>query len=252
MAARKPLIAGNWKMFGRRADLAEVAALTGLVGSAAASVDVLICPPTPYIEAACAAAKAGGVLVGAQDCGAVAEDGARTGEVNASMLADAGARYVIVGHSERRSQHGESSGLVRRKAEAAQAAGLIPIICVGETLAERDTGRVAEIVGGQVDESVPSEGGVFVIAYEPVWAIGGDRTPTPTEIAEVHALIRETLERRFGEGANATRVLYGGSVGPNNADEIFSAEGVDGALVGRASLKSRDFAAIVLAHPAVT
>jgi triosephosphate isomerase len=177
------------------------------------------------------------------------EDAARTGEVSAAMLADVGARYVIVGHSERRSNHAESNELVRRKAEAARAAGLTPIVCVGETLAEREAGRVAEVVGGQVRHSVPEGGGV-VVAYEPVWAIGGNSTPTIPEIADVHRLIRETLHMKFGDEANRTRILYGGSVGPKNAAEIFSAEGVDGALVGRASLKATDFAAIILAHPA--
>jgi triosephosphate isomerase (TIM) len=250
MAARKVLIAGNWKMHGRRANLGEIPALLERIGAAAGAVDALICPPAPYIEAAAAAAHGSALLVGAQDCSAVAEDAARTGEVSAAMLADAGARYVIVGHSERRSQHGESDGLVRRKAEAAMAAGLVPIVCVGETQAERAAGRVAEIVGGQVRDSVPERSGAVVVAYEPVWAIGGDSTPTVAEIAEVHALIRAELGRRFGAVADAVRILYGGSVGPKNAGEIFSAEGVDGALVGRASLRAADFSAIVLAHPA--
>lgn len=250
MAALRPLIAGNWKMYGRRADLAEIDGLWKRVGAAARALDVLICPPAPYVAAAAEAAKGGEVQIGAQDCCAVAEDAARTGDVNAAMLADAGARYLIAGHSERRSLHGESDGLVRRKAEAAFAAGLIPIICVGETQAERNAGKVAEIVSRQVRESTPAEGGPFVIAYEPVWAIGGSTTPTMAEIAEVHALIRETLSGNFGARANETRILYGGSVNPKNAGEIFAVEGVDGALVGRASLKAADFAAIILAHPA--
>jgi triosephosphate isomerase len=168
------------------------------------------------------------------------------------MLADAGAQYIIVGHSERRTLHGESSDLVRKKAEAVLAAGAVPIVCVGETQAERAAGRVAEIVGDQVRQSVPDNGAGAVVAYEPVWAIGGDRTPTPAEIAEVHTLIRGVLRERFGGGANAMRILYGGSVGPKNAAEIFAAEGVDGALVGRASLKAADFSAIILAHPAAS
>jgi triosephosphate isomerase len=250
MAARKPLIAGNWKMYGRRSDLAEIPELAARIGAAAEAVEALICPPFPYIEAAAAAARGIGVAVGAQDCCAVGEDSARTGDVSAAMLADAGARYVIVGHSERRSLHGECDGLVRRKAEAALAAGLTPIICVGETQAERAHGRVAEVVGRQVRDSAPKQAADLVIAYEPVWAIGGDRTPTPAEIAEVHSLIRQTLATRFGAQANAMRILYGGSVGPKNAAEIFAAEGVDGALVGRASLKAADFSAIILSHPA--
>lgn len=252
MAARKPLIAGNWKMHGRRADLDEIPALIERIGGAAAAVEALICPPASYIALAAERAAGAALAIGAQDCSAVAADAARTGEVSAAMLADAGAKYVIVGHSERRSQHGESDGLVRRKAEAALGAGLTPIICVGETKAERDAGRVAEIVGDQVRDSAPEQAKELVIAYEPVWAIGGDATPTAAEIAEVHALIRDQLRQRFGAQADAMRILYGGSVGPKNAAEIFSAEGVDGALVGRASLKAADFSAIILAHPAAS
>jgi triosephosphate isomerase len=165
------------------------------------------------------------------------------------MLADVGARYVIVGHSERRTIHAESNDLVRRKAEAALVAGLTPIVCVGETLAEREAGRVGEIVGAQVRESTPAGAGI-VVAYEPVWAIGGTSTPTVPEIEEVHRLIRESLAERLASEASGVRILYGGSVGPKNAAEIFAAEGVDGALVGRASLKAADFAAIILSHPA--
>ncbi len=250
--ARKPLIAGNWKMYGRAASLAEVGALNEAIGAAGERVDVLICPPASYLQSAGIQARGGRVLVGAQDCSAVAEDSARTGELSAAMLADAGARYVIVGHSERRSQHGESDGLVRRKAEAAMAAGLIPIVCVGETQAERAGGKVAEVISGQVRSSIPSQGAGFVVAYEPVWCIGGDRTPTMAEIGEVHALIRETLAAQVGAAANDIRILYGGAVNPKNAAEIFAVEGVDGALVGRASLKAADFAAIILSHPAAT
>lgn len=248
MSARKPLIAGNWKMFGRRADLGELAALWDKVKHAAKALDVLICPPAPYIGAAVAVASGNGLIIGAQDCCAVAEDSARTGDFSAAMLADVGARYVIVGHSERRAQHGESSALVARKAGAALAAGLVPIVCVGETLAQREAGMLGEIVTAQVRESAPPDG-AFVIAYEPVWAIGGKTTPTPAEITEVHNLIRSALSIRSPAQASATRILYGGSVGPRNAAEIFAAEGVDGALVGRASLKAADFAAIILAHP---
>lgn len=248
--ARKPLIAGNWKMYGRAASLAEIGALNEGVGAASQRLDVLICPPAPYVQAA--AAQAGGILIGGQDCSAVREDSARTGEVSAAMLADAGARYVIVGHSERRTQHGESDGLVRRKADAAMAAGLIPIVCVGETQAERVSGRVAEVISTQVRESMPSEGTAFVVAYEPVWAIGGDRTPTMAEIGEVHAVIRQTLATHAASGASAIRILYGGAVSPKNAAEVFAVDGVDGALVGRASLKAADFSAIILSHPAAS
>lgn len=249
MASRKPLIAGNWKMYGRAADLAEIGALAETIGPAAAKLDVLICPPAAFIQSAAWENRAGPILIGAQDCSPNAADAARTGEISAAMLADAGARYVIAGHSERRQIHGETDALVRQKAEAAIAAGLIPIVCVGETQAERAAGKVAEIVGRQVRGSVPGQGD-FVVAYEPVWAIGGNSTPTLAEIGEVHALIRETLAAQFGAQANETRILYGGSVNPKNAGEIFTEDGVDGALVGRASLKAADFSAIILGHPA--
>lgn len=252
MAARKPLIAGNWKMFGRAADLGEIAALAERVGAAGDRVEALICPPSAYLQSAAWQARGKAVAIGAQDCSAVAEDAARTGEVSAAMLADAGARYVIVGHSERRTLQGETDDLVRRKAEAVLAAGITPIVCVGETRAERDAGRVAEVIGAQVRSSVPTAGAGAVVAYEPVWCIGGDRTPTLAEIGEVHALIRSVLSERFGAEANGMRILYGGSVGPKNAGEIFTVDGVDGALVGRASLKAADFSAIILAHPAAS
>lgn len=250
MAARKPLIAGNWKMYGRQASLSQIDALWRSIEHTAGRVDALICPPALYVAQALWAARDTGVAIGAQDCSPAAGDGARTGEVSAAMLADAGARYVIVGHSERRSLHGETDALVRDKAEAALAAGLSPIICVGETQAERAAGRVGEVVGRQVRDSVPAGNPAVVVAYEPVWAIGGNSTPTIPEIAEVHALVRNTLAGRLGAAADGVRILYGGSVGPGNAGEIFSAEGVDGALVGRASLKAADFAQIILGHPA--
>jgi triosephosphate isomerase (TIM) len=252
MAAPKPLIAGNWKMYGRAASLAEIADLDTAVGAVGERVDVLVCPPAPYLPSAVSQAAGGSVLIGAQDCSAVGEDSARTGEISAAMLADAGARYVIVGHSERRSQHGESDALVRRKAETAMAAGLVPIVCVGETQAERAGGRVGEVIAAQVRDSTPGEGAAFVLAYEPVWAIGGDRTPSMAEIGEIHGIIRRTLAERIGEAANGVRILYGGAVNPGNAGEIFRVEGVDGALVGRASLKAADFSAIILSHPAAT
>ncbi len=249
MGSRKPLIAGNWKMFGRGADLAEIGALAETIGAAASKIDVLICPPAVFVAPAAWQTRDKPILIGGQDCSANAADAARTGEVSAAMLADVGATYVIVGHSERRQNHKESDDLVRQKAGAAIAAGLTPIVCVGETQAERAAGQVAEVVGRQVKGSVPAQG-AFVVAYEPVWAIGGNSTPTLAEIAEVHALIRETLAGQFGAQANETRILYGGSVGPKNAGEIFTVEGVDGALVGRASLKAADFSAIILGHPA--
>ncbi len=250
MGSRKPLIAGNWKMFGRSADLVEIGVLTETIGPAAAKIEVLLCPPAVFIAPAAWQTRDKPVLIGGQDCSPNANDAARTGEISAAMLADAGAKYVIVGHSERRQNHNESDDLVRRKAEAAIAAGITPIVCVGETQTERAAGQVAEIVSRQVKGSTPGQGGAFVVAYEPVWAIGGNSTPTLAEIGEVHALIRETLAAQFGAQANETRILYGGSVGPKNAGEIFTVEGVDGALVGRASLKASDFSAIILGHPA--
>lgn len=250
MAARKPLIAGNWKMFGRRADLAEIASLIQAAGDVAQKVDILVCPPAVYIAEALAAVQESAVLVGAQDCSPVAADSARTGEISAGMLADAGARFVIVGHSERRALWGENDDLVRQKAEAAQAAGLTPIVCVGETLEDRNAGRAASVVAAQVRASTPHAAGALAVAYEPVWAIGGDRTPTPAEITEIHNVARRELEVRYGAASAAVRILYGGSVNAKNAGEIFAAEGVDGALVGRACLKAADFSAIARAHPA--
>jgi triosephosphate isomerase len=252
MAARTPLIAGNWKMYGRRADLTEIAKLGAGLGRANGRVEALICPPAPYLAAAVEAARGSAVVIGGQDCSSVAADAARTGEVSAGMLADQGARYVIVGHSERRTLLGETDALVKAKAEAAVAAGLTPIVCVGETAAHRSAGQVGAVVSAQSLASAPGQGN-FVIAYEPVWCIGGDRTPTMDEIGEAHGFIRAALAERFGAAtAEATRILYGGSVGPKNAAEVFGARGVDGALVGRASLKADDFSAIIFAHPAAS
>lgn len=246
--SRRPLLAGNWKMFGRSADLAEIAALAERIGPAGTKVEALICPTSPYVAAAFAAARGTEIAVGGQDCSAVADDGARTGEVSAAMLADCGARYVILGHSERRAQHGESDGLVARKAEAAIAAGLVPIVCVGETRVDRDAGKELEVVATQVRQSLPRGEGAVVVAYEPVWCIGADRIPTVQEITDMHTNIRAVL----GARGETTRILYGGSVNPKNAHEVFSCPGVDGALVGRASLKAADFAAIIMAHPAAS
>lgn len=250
MAARKPLIAGNWKMYGRRASLDEIGALWTRIQPLRVPLDVVVCPPLTYVADAVDAAKNTGMAIGAQDCSASADDAARTGEVSASMIADLGARYVIVGHSERRAGHGETSPLVRDKAQAALAAGLIPIICVGETHEQREAGKAADVVAAQVSESTPSFETDLVIAYEPVWAIGAHITPSISEIADIHGVVRKSLSRIVGGRAALTRVLYGGSVSPQNAASIFVAEGVDGALVGRASLKAADFAAIILGYPA--
>ncbi|HRE43712.1 MAG TPA: triose-phosphate isomerase, partial [Terricaulis sp.] len=196
MAARKPLIAGNWKMYGRRAALAEAVALQVAAGEALGRVEALICPPAVYVAAAAQALAGHVVTIGAQDCSPSAEDAARTGEVSAAMLADAGAAYVIVGHSERRAIHQESDDLVRQKAEAAQAAGLAPIVCVGETEAERNAGAAASVVAAQVRASTPAQAAALVVAYEPVWAIGTGLTPTKADVADMHKAMRETLAGR--------------------------------------------------------
>jgi triosephosphate isomerase len=236
----KPLIAGNWKMNGLAASLKEVARLGELMGGAApGDREVLICPPATLIAAMAAPARAIGAALGGQDCHPN-EKGAHTGDISAEMLKDAGATYVIVGHSERRADHGEDDAFVRAKAEAARRAGLIPIVCVGETEKERRAGREEEIVGRQLAGSLPEGEGALVIAYEPVWAIGTGLTPTLGDIAAMHAFIRG----RTGAGV---RILYGGSVKPSNAEEILAVENVNGALVGGASLKADDFYAIIKA-----
>jgi triosephosphate isomerase len=242
MSAAKPLIVGNWKMFGRTADLAQLAALAGQIGVVGESIDIVMAPPAVYVAQAVYAVRGKPIAIGAQDCSAEPGDSARTSEVSAAMLADVGARYCIVGHSERRAQHGETDELVRKKAEAVLGAGLTPIICVGETRAQRVAGRAAQVVREQVAAAVPEGRSGLAIAYEPVWAIGGDRPPTAEEIEEVHAAIRAVRP--------GARILYGGAVNPANAAQIFAAAHVDGALVGRASLRAADFAAIILAHPA--
>jgi triosephosphate isomerase len=243
---RKKLAAGNWKMNGTAASLAEIAALDAATRDA--SCDILICPPATLIAQMAWKAKDSAIKVGGQDCHAKTS-GAHTGDVSAAMLADAGAAYVILGHSERRADHGETDADVRAKAEAAGAAGLIRIICVGETEAQRDAGKTLDVIGAQLAGSVPD--GVTatdtVIAYEPVWAIGTGRTPTLEQIAEVHDFMRERLSDRFGAEGEAMTLLYGGSVKPSNAAEIFATSNVDGALVGGASLKAVDFAGIVKA-----
>jgi triosephosphate isomerase len=240
--ARRPLIAGNWKRFGRQADLSQIEALIQATGPKPAC-ELLICPPLTLLALATSRFAGGPVAFGGQDV-SPGGDGAHTGDIHAAMLADAGARYVIVGHSERRADHGETDAIVRAKAEAALAAGVIPIICVGETLTQRHAGQADSVVAAQLRGSVP-ESGEVVVAYEPVWAIGTGLTPTRAEIGEMHAHIRRTLVHR-----DETRLLYGGSVKPGNAAEIFSDPDVDGALVGGCSLKAADFAAIIAAHPA--
>lgn len=248
MADRRiPLIAGNWKMNGLNAALVEIDKLADLLGAGERpDCAVAICPPATLLSALSARAGATGILTGGQDCHPKAR-GAHTGDISAVMLADAGATYVIVGHSERRTDHHEDDALVRSKALAALGAGLTPIICVGETRAEREAGRAIAVVTSQLLGSVPDEAGTneVVIAYEPVWAIGTGRTPTPADIARMHEVIREAAAGRLGPAAAGMRVLYGGSVNPANAATLLATPGVDGALVGGASLKALDFLAII-------
>lgn len=234
------LAAGNWKMNGLRADLAEARALADVCG--AVSCGVLLCPPATLISAMADALAGSAVMVGGQDCHAQTS-GAHTGDISAQMLADSGARHVILGHSERRADHGETSADVAAKARAAHAAGLVAIVCLGETEAERDGGQTLDVVLQQLAESLPAGATAAntVIAYEPVWAIGTGRTPTLEQISEVHDALRAHLPDP------AISLLYGGSVKPGNAAEIFAIVNVDGALVGGASLKAADFGAIVAA-----
>jgi triosephosphate isomerase len=243
-ATRRPLVAGNWKMNGLRASSAEFGAIvTGISAAKLDSIDTMICPPATLVAAF--ASSAGPVAVGGQDCHPNA-GGAHTGDVAAEMLKDAGASAVIVGHSERRADHGETDALVRAKTLAAWRAGLMAIVCVGETRAEREAGRTLAIVGGQLLGSLPdgATGASTVIAYEPVWAIGTGLTPTPADVAEVHGAIRAALRARFGGEGERIRILYGGSVKPDNAATLLRVPDVDGALIGGASLKAKDFLAI--------
>ena len=242
------LIAGNWKMNGLAADLAEAETLKSALDGQPAAHRVALCPPATLIAQMAWKLKGGAVEIGGQDCHAKAS-GAYTGSVSAAMLKDAGAGLVILGHSERRQGLGETDADVAAKVEAALAAGLEPIVCVGETLQEREAGRAVEIVSGQVMASLPDAvaGQAFAVAYEPVWAIGTGLTPTLEQIAEVHAAVRAALIERLGEGGRVAPILYGGSVKPSNATEILAVADVGGALVGGASLKAEDFLGIIRA-----
>ena len=239
----RPLIAGNWKMHGT---LAEALALAGDVaaGVGGLKVDLLVCPPALHLVSVAQALRGEAVAVGGQDCHA-APKGAHTGDVSAPMLADAGASHVILGHSERRADHAETDALVRAKVVAALAAGLIPVVCVGETEAERLAGQAEALVGRQLAGSLP-DGFEGVVAYEPVWAIGTGRVPTEADIAAIHAAIRASLVARFA-GGGAMRILYGGSLKPGNAAAILALAHVDGGLVGGASLIAADFLSIARA-----
>ncbi len=247
----KPLVAGNWKMNGTRSSAKELGALAKKLKKAdRVPCQVLICPPATLIEGFVAKARGTKVAIGGQDCHANVS-GAHTGDVSPEMLKDAGARFVIVGHSERRADHGETDAQVRAKAKAAHRAGLTAIICVGESETERRTGETLKVMTRQLKGSLDDgfSPKTTVIAYEPIWAIGTGLTPTPDDVAKVHAHIRKRLVARFGEKDGAAfRILYGGSVKPGNAVELMGVANVNGALVGGASLKASDFFGIIEAY----
>lgn len=249
----KPIIIGNWKMNGLKASAKELRALDKAIDGAIGKVgrigcDVMICPPATLIGTFAAAAKGTKIAIGAQDCHA-AQSGAHTGDIAAEMIKDIGGKAVIVGHSERRTDHGESDAMVLAKASAAHRAGLAAIICVGETEKERDAGSTLRVIGKQVKGSLPE--GVTarntIVAYEPVWAIGTGRTPTNAEVGDVHKFIRKKLTDRFGAEGAKIRILYGGSMKPGNAAELLAIDHVNGGLVGGASLKAADFFGIIAA-----
>lgn len=246
----RPLIAGNWKMNGLASSISELDAI--IAGSAEFSgrADLLICPPATLVAAFAARAKGSVIMIGAQDCHPD-PCGAYTGDIAAEMLKDAGASHVIVGHSERRADHHETDDIVRRKALAARRAGLAAIVCVGETGAERDAGHTLEIIGRQIEGSVPDDAaaGSLVVAYEPVWAIGTGVTPTAQDVERIHEFIHIQLNKKMRNTGEVPPILYGGSVKPNNCNELLGIVHVDGALVGGASLKASDFLAIAAAAP---
>lgn len=247
----RPLIAGNWKMNGLRSSMAEFEDMLAGAPAVVGKADLLVCPPATLIAAF--AAKLGGsksVAIGGQDCHPKAS-GAHTGDISAEMLADAGASAVIVGHSERRADHGESDALVRRKAEAAWRAGLAAIVCIGETQGQRDAGQTLDICRGQLTGSLPdgARASNLVVAYEPIWAIGTGLTPTAKDVEQIHQFIRETLSARFSAEGARMRILYGGSVKPSNARELMGVANVNGGLIGGASLKASDFLAIASGCP---
>jgi triosephosphate isomerase len=237
----RQLIAGNWKMHTLRAEAATLATAVR-DGSVGLGCDLLICPPSVHLESIARLVAGSSVTVGGQNCHQD-KQGAHTGDVSAPMLRDVGATWVILGHSERRQDHGETDEIVREKAVAATAAGLTPIICVGETDEHRRDGQETEVVGWQIAGSLP-KGFEGVVAYEPIWAIGSGKTPTEQQVATMHAFIREELSRQFGEAGGRIRILYGGSVRPANCGSLLTLPEVNGALVGGASLKAEDFLAI--------
>jgi len=242
----RPLVAGNWKMNGSLTMLKEPRLLAAMLKDVKLKADVMVCPPAIILRRVKSVLKGTKIKVGGQDCHG-SPSGAHTGDISAEMMKEAGCSAVIVGHSERRTNHGESDETVRKKAEACHRAGLAAIICVGETLEERKSGKTLEVVKRQLAGSVPqgSTAANTVIAYEPVWAIGTGLTPTTAEVAEVHAMIRKELSGLMGGEGAGTRILYGGSVKPSNAAELMSQPHVNGALVGGASLKAADFLGII-------
>ena len=248
MSVVRPLIAGNWKMNGTFESLDQARALAGALDETPVGCEVAVCPPATLVRLMAEALAGSSIMVGGQDCRAEAS-GAFTGDISAPMLADAGAELVILGHSERRAGYGETDAIVAAKVEGALAGGLRPIVCVGETLEEREAGWALGVVTGQVEDSLPPSlaGMAFAVAYEPVWAIGSGLTPTIEQIEEVHRAIRQVLVRKFGDDGAKTPILYGGSVKPANAAEILAAAEVGGALVGGASLKAADFLPIIRA-----
>ncbi|WP_448952044.1 triose-phosphate isomerase [Labrys neptuniae] len=246
----RPLVAGNWKMNGLTKGVAELDAIaTGVAAGEAGQAEVLVCPPFTLISRFAAQAAGQHIKIGAQDCHAK-PSGAHTGDVSSEMLRDAGASHVIVGHSERRTDHGETDAVVKAKAEAGLRAGLVTIVCIGETRQERESGKALDVVGSQLAGSLPAgaSGTNTVIAYEPVWAIGTGLTPTAADVKQVHDFIRGRLLEALGEEGAAVRILYGGSVKPANAAELMGVDNVDGALVGGASLKAEDFLGIAAAY----
>jgi triosephosphate isomerase len=248
MSVDQPLIVGNWKMYGLADSLAEACKVAHALADRPSRARVGLCPPATLIERMARALAGSVVIVGGQD-NHMEEDGAFTGDISATMLADAGAKLVIIAHSERRVCYGESDALAAAKAQAAAMAGLEPIVCVGETLVERQSGRALEVVRSQVFGSLPDylKGRPFALAYEPLWAIGTDMTPTVDEIVQTHTALRQAMVERLGEAGKRAPILYGGSVNPKNAHEILHAHEVGGALVGRASLRGEDFLAIIRA-----